>query len=90
MGCEPHLRTLAPGEVDLVQRRPQAFRELLPIIIGPEVHEEKPRLFVEHVRVQGRDLNPIRLQLAQHRIDLFGRQDKIAGNGRLAAPSAGS
>src|SRR3982751_5190608 len=45
---------------DAIQSRPQPSGQLLGIIVGPEVHEEQPGLVLEHVVVDGRDLDPVR------------------------------
>src|SRR4051812_10356721 len=50
---------LAPGQVDLVQRLAQSGRQFLGIVMGPEVHEEQPGLVIEHVVVQGGDLDAV-------------------------------
>jgi hypothetical protein len=43
------LMPLAPRQIDLVERLAQSGRQLLGVIIGPEVHEEQPRLVIERV-----------------------------------------
>src|SRR5689334_20907499 len=66
-----HLATyLAPGQVDLVERMAQPG-EFLRVIMGPEMHEEQPRLVVEHVVVQRRDLDAVLAQGPQHRVHLL-------------------
>ena len=55
---------------------PQACGELARVVIGPEMHEEDARLFVEHVAVQGGDLDAVGLQGLDHRIDLLASSTK--------------
>ncbi len=56
-GAAPHqLLVLAV----LSSAAPQALRQLHRIVVGPEVHEEQPRLLVQHVAVQRRDLDAVR------------------------------
>ena len=43
----------------LVERRAQALRELHRVVVGPEMHEEQARLLVQHVAVQGGDLDAV-------------------------------
>ena len=49
------------------------------------MHEEKSRLVVEHMVMQSRDLDAVVAQRPQHRVDLIGRQHKVARDGRLTA-----
>ena len=49
------------------------------------MHEEQPRLFVEHVAVDRRDIDAIGAQRPDHRIDFVARQYEVAGDRRLAA-----
>jgi hypothetical protein len=53
---------LGPGllfRVCLVQRGPESSGHLGRIVIGPEMHEEQPRLLRQHVAVKRRYLNPV-------------------------------
>src|SRR6266446_99430 len=50
---------LSPDDVHLVERSAKSARQLLPIIVGPEVHEEKSRVFIQHVTMQRRYFNTI-------------------------------
>jgi hypothetical protein len=55
-----HLGHLAEADlfaflrIGFVERSAQSFGQLDGIIIGPEVHEEQPWVFVQHVAVKGR------------------------------------
>src|ERR1051325_6344594 len=49
----------ALGDIDVRQRRLQAGREFLGIVIRPEMHKEKPGLFVEHMVVDGGYLDAV-------------------------------
>src|SRR5205085_4473189 len=46
-------------DVHFVERGAQSPRQLLRIVVGPEVHEEEARVFGQHVAVQCRHLNAI-------------------------------
>src|SRR5215471_15907806 len=69
----------------LVDCGAQSLGELYGVVIGPEVHEEQPRLLVEHVAVDRRHLDAIRAQRVDHWIDLVCGQHEVAGDGGLAA-----
>jgi len=43
----------------LIERGAKSASELCGVIIRPEMKEEETRLFVQHVAVNGRDLNAI-------------------------------
>ena len=43
----------------LVERGTQAARELDGVVIGPEVHEDQPRLLGQHMAMNGRDLDAV-------------------------------
>lgn len=62
----------------------ETVRQLQRIINGPEMQEEQPRLFVEHVAVNRCDVDIVGAQRPDHRIDFITRQYKIPGNRRLA------
>jgi hypothetical protein len=64
----------------------QPAGKLQGIVVGPEMKEEKSGLFVQHVTVDRSDVDPIRPQCFDHRIDLVTRKNEIPGDGRLAAP----
>ncbi len=51
-----------------VQGSSQPLGKSDPIVHGPEVHEKQPRRFVQHVIVDSRDLDPVRAELAKHRV----------------------
>ena len=63
----------------------QPLGELVGIVDAPEVHEEQPRLVGQHMVVDGRHLDAVLTQRAQHRVHLIGGQHEVAGRGRLAA-----
>src|SRR5947209_6324217 len=75
----------APGARGLVERSAQPPGELDGIVVRPEVHEEKPGLLVQHVAVNRRDLDAVRTQGLDDRVDLVGGEHEIAGDRSLAA-----
>ncbi len=77
--------TLAFGARGFVKRGAQSPRELQGIVIGPEMQEEQPRLFVQHVAVDRGHLDAVRPQRPDHGIDLLAGKYEIAGNGGFAA-----
>ena len=52
----------ALGARGLVERGAQSLGELQCIVIGPEMQEEQPRLLIQHVAVDRRDIDAIRPQ----------------------------
>ena len=58
--------------------------ELDRVVIRPEVQEVKPRLFSQHVAMDGRYFDAIRAQCLDDRIHFVARQDEIPGDRRLA------
>lgn len=56
---EPTRALVALGRMDLVQCRSKTFRELVGVLVGPEMHEKQARLVVQHVMVERRDFNVI-------------------------------
>src|SRR5260370_16805837 len=68
----------------LVERSANAARQFQGIVVRPEMDEEHPRLFVEHVTVDRRHLDIAGSQRPDQRIDLIARYQKIAGDGSLA------
>src|SRR5258708_31171316 len=72
-------------QLDLVQGRLQASRQLSGIIVCPEMHEEQPRLFGEHVAVQRRHLDPALAQGLAHGIDLLRDEHEVTCDRRFAA-----
>src|SRR5262245_26053028 len=60
----------------LVQRGTQTSGEFDGVVVGPEMHEEKPRLFGQHMAMYRGDLDPVRAQRADHWIDLIAGQNK--------------
>src|SRR5262249_27714511 len=69
----------------LVEGGAQSLGKLYGVVIGPEVHEEQPRLLVEHVAVDRRHLDAVRPQRLDHWVHLFCGQHEIASDGGLAA-----
>jgi hypothetical protein len=55
-------------DVDSLERRTKAIRELHGVIVGPEVNEKRARLFADHVIVDGGHLDPIVPQRRDKRI----------------------
>ena len=54
-----HSLVLAPRDRDLLKCCLQPLRQLLRIVIGPEVNEEEAWLLVQHMAVDGRHLDAI-------------------------------
>jgi hypothetical protein len=59
------------------------MRQLYRIFVGPKMHEEQARLFIQHVAVQGSDLDSIRAQRFNYGIDFASKQHEIASDGCL-------
>src|SRR5215218_2427195 len=72
----------------LIERRPQALGHLLGVVVGPEVHEEEPRLLAEHVVVDGRHLDAVRPQGADHGFTSSAVSTKSPVVATLPAPVA--
>src|SRR5262249_58012040 len=72
--------------IHFVESRPKAFGELQCIVVRPEVHEQEPRLLVEHVAVQRGDLDAVVSQRLHHGVHFRSYQHIVAGDGRPAAP----
>src|SRR5262249_46471066 len=87
--CGPALKSLGRRSAlrarRLVEGGAQSLGKLHGVVIGPEVHEEQPRLLVEHVAMDRRHLDAIRPQRLDHRIHLVRRQHEVAGDSGLAA-----
>ena len=64
----------------LVERRPHVAGKFYRVVIGPEVDEEHPRLFVEHVTVDRGHLDTAGAQRADQRVDLVAGDQEIAGD----------
>src|SRR5215510_2602454 len=68
--CGPAVKSLGRRSAlcarRLVERGAQPLGELHGVIIGPEVHEEQPRLLVEHVAVHRRHFDAVRAQRLDH------------------------
>src|SRR6202011_1670136 len=56
-------------------------------VVGPEMDEEQPRLFVEHVAVDRGDLDVAGTQCPDQGIDLVARKQEVAGDGGLTVAS---
>src|SRR5882672_10591519 len=69
----------------LVERGPDAARQFQGVVVGPEMDEEHARLLVEHVTMDRRHLDIGSAQDSDERIDLIAGNQKIAGDGGLAA-----
>src|SRR4051794_8370779 len=76
---------LALGYLHLIESLTQTPRELAGVVIGPEVHEEQPRLIVEHVVVHGCHLDAVPAERLEHRVHLVGGQHEVARDRSLAA-----
>ena len=72
------------------QYRLQPGRELLRIVVRPEMHEEEAGLFVDHVVVHRRDPDPVLAQGPQHRIHFVADSTKSPVIAALPAPWAES
>src|SRR6266849_7563185 len=83
--CAGSLARSAFRQPDLAQGRLQASGQLPGIIVGPEMHEEQPRLFGKHVAVQRRHLDPALAQGLEYGIDLLCDEHEVPGDRRLAA-----
>src|SRR5258705_10594562 len=53
--------------------------------MSPEVKEEQPWLFVQHVAVDGGNLDAVRSQCLDHRVHLVAGENEIPGDSCLAA-----
>src|SRR5215208_5954982 len=86
-GCNsPGYRDL-PLRPGLVERSTQASRELHGVVVRPEVHEEEPGLFSQHMTVQRGDLNAVLPQCTNDRIHLARTHDEVPGDRGSAATS---
>src|SRR5882757_6595027 len=77
-GCDKCPHHLAFRACRFVERGTQALGELDRVVIRPEMHEEEPRLFVQHVTVERRDVDAMRPQCGDHRVHLVAGQHEIA------------
>src|SRR5215212_427315 len=78
-GCLP-----AFSDLDLVECRSEPLRKFLSVVIGPEVHEEQPRLVAQHVVVKRCNLDPVCPKRPQDRVHLVRRQDEVTRDRGLA------
>src|SRR3954451_13589120 len=65
-------------DVDMSKRRLEALSELFGVVIGPEMDEEQARQLVQHVVVDGSDLNAVLTHGLQHGGHFLGDQNEIA------------
>src|SRR5262249_25133201 len=75
---------LAFGHVYLVERGANAVREFHRIIVWPEMHEDRARLVVQHVIVQGSHLYAGIAQRGHDRRDFPCLEHEVTGDRRLA------
>ena len=61
------------------------MRQLLGIVVGPEMDEEQPRLLIKHVAVVSGHLDGPGAQGTDQWVHFVARDEKIARDGRLAA-----
>src|SRR5437764_12799913 len=64
--------------------RMEAAGQLGRVVVRPEMHEEKSRRLLQHVAVDGRHLDTIGAQGAEHRIHLAANEYKVTSDGGLA------
>src|ERR1700736_1761142 len=87
-GREQRVSTLLPCSAlracGLVESSAQPAGKLQRVVIGPEMHEEQPRLLVEHVAVERRHLDAVRAQGLNNGIHFLPGQHEIAGDRGLA------
>src|SRR5712664_4491805 len=69
----------------LVERGPDAARQFQGVVVSPKMNEEHARLLVEHVTVDRRHFDIGSAQDSNQWIDLIAGNQKIAGDGCLAA-----
>ena len=72
--CEPNSRHIVEGGT-------QALGQFESIVVCPEMHEEQPRLLVEHVTVQRGHRNPVLPQRRDHLVDLAPHEHEVAEMG---------
>src|SRR5215204_2082050 len=71
----------------LIERCAQSPGQLQGIVMRPEMHENQPGLFGQHVAVDCSHLDAIFTQCLDNRVHLLAGEDKIAGNRRLTVGS---
>src|SRR5882757_9803304 len=79
----PLSRVLYAGR--LVECSAQASGKFQRIVTGPEMEEEQPRLFVQHVAVDGGYVDAVCSQCFDYRIHLVAGENEIPGDSCLAA-----
>src|ERR1700730_4202349 len=72
---------LALLDINLVESGAQTLRQLLRVIIRPEMHEKEPRLLVEHVAMQCSHLDTVPKKFLEHRVHFLCDKHEIASNG---------
>ena len=68
MVCDVHIR----------QGGFQPDRQLVHVVVRPEVHVEQPRLVIEHVVVNGSHFDPVLTQRLDDGFHFLGDQDEVA------------
>ena len=68
-----------------IERSSKTPRELERVVVRPEMHEKQPRLFRQHVAMEGGHLDPVFPQRLYHGVDFVPEQNEIARNGGLPA-----
>src|SRR6267142_4227321 len=74
------LRSSTAFHVGKIERGPQPLRELLGLIICPEMHEEKMWRIIDHVTVKCRHLDPMLAKRLHDRIDFGAQEHEISCN----------
>jgi hypothetical protein len=65
-----------------------ALGQLYGIVVGPEVEKEYPRLFGQHVAVNGRYLDAVGAEHPHHVVNLPADWNKVSRDRRFAPPCA--
>src|SRR5215216_1201940 len=88
-GCQPGFYPCASASRAgrLIERCAQSPGQLQGIVMRPEMHENQPGLFGQHVAVDCSHLDAIFTQCLDNRVHLLAGEDKIAGNRRLTVGS---
>src|SRR5215469_5416786 len=69
----------------LPQRRLEPLGQAHGVAIGPEMHEYQPWLFIQHMIVNGRDLDAVGPECLNDRIDLGRAQNEVTIDGCVIA-----
>src|SRR6266550_2852063 len=73
------------GARRLIDCRAQSLGQFDGIVVGPEMHEEQPRLLIEHVTVYRSHLDAVGPKRVDHGIDFSADEHEIASDSGLAA-----